>query len=671
MLKKRCPSLPAPWKWICLSMALSLIAGRSAFAAEWQLFGVESFSGYLALRGETYSEQSGDASTDRHSVEQLARLQLASYLLHPRFLAITTDTSFAYRAGTGIASGLENRDTGVAVDFLRENLLTFGAAARSRVEQLEKDFKDYERQTDGVSARLALRGARLSASLKYEDAQARCEEYFPENRRNRLLLFESSLRRTASDALSLRYRAVDSDDRLATNQDSRYQAADLDGSQRLAKDRGTLNYGMSAWQAELPISERRLTVRQSWLMNWTPSFKSSEELEIGRRENAGADATSYRLGLGANRSLGSGWELGGTFGGTRNVASTGEENTLYRVANTISYAGQRGPYRLGFNNTLGLVRIFSGPERSIPASERLRLPFDGRRVQLAYPNVQAETVVVKDPDDPTKFWKRGVDWELYQVGAYTFVSWIGDKPDDHVGEDYLTVIVEYGYELPTTDYAELGDTLTLRGTRESSPGVGLDSNVTLTATVPGTKGPGLAGLDFAQTRYEAGLQGYLKRPEYEAAAGGTVGSDRQTLFARGSLNRGGWQWSESYRAEFFPSYTGHRLDSRLGRLWGITEKTSLDLELTDQTYFVDGRLNQALTSAKARTVWLFNPFMRVELEGRGEVNRTLPDAQNVALDAKYLWQQGQLDLSAGYEIKVRTYDRFTSHRVYLTVLRRL
>lgn len=655
--------------WLCVVLLVML--PLPVAAAEWRLFGVDNLSGYLALKSDGSQERSGDTLTTQQTLDQIARLSLVSYVFHPRFLSLTADTTFALRSSTTADSGLRNLDSGVAVDLLRENMLTVGASARSRVEDLEKDFKDYQRQTVGTAAQVSLRGARLSTTVRYENSEVKSEGYFPENTLNRLVFLDTSLRPASSDSLVLRYRNVASDDRLGA-QDSRYQTADLAGTHTL-KGQGRINLGLTSWQTDLPTQERYLTVRERWDVNWPSLTRASQELEATRRELSGLVSTNYRTALEATRSFGEAWQVGGSLAASRNTASNGDESAIYRLANTLGYRTDWRGYRLTLGNLLSLSQTLTGPVKTIPVyAERHRLRLDGSAAEeLLYPYIKLDTVAIKDPDTPGTVWTDSC--EITQVGPYTYVRWKPDTspPAGYEGQALLDVAVDYTYELPATNYAELSDFLNLRASRELAEGVGLESNLQLTATVPGTAGTGLGGLNLSDSRYETGVQGFLKRPEYEAAAGATVGKGRKTVFAQGSTARYGWQFSESYQAEFFPDFIGHCFQTKASHLWGINEKTHVNLEFSDQTYFANGRLNQGVTGAKARTTLLLNPFMRVELEGRGELNRALSDDTKLAVDARYIWQQGQLDLTAGYEFKLRTYDRFTSQRLYVTLIRRL
>jgi hypothetical protein len=78
-----------------LLLAWLLTLARSAGASEWQAFGVEDFAGYLAFKSESSSEQLRGAASARRTLEEITRLRVTSYVLHPRFLALTADTAFA------------------------------------------------------------------------------------------------------------------------------------------------------------------------------------------------------------------------------------------------------------------------------------------------------------------------------------------------------------------------------------------------------------------------------------------------------------------------------------------------------------------------------------------------------------------------------------------------
>lgn len=669
---------------IALGSALLLAVVRPAgSAAEWRLFGVEGVSGHLALRSDGYVEEASGVRTDRQSLEQQARLRLSSYVLHPRFLYLTADSAVAFRAGTAAEAGWRNLDSGLTVDFLREHPLTFGLGGRTRAEDLERDYKPYERRTTGGEAHASFRSAWVNTTLKCEVSEVKGEEIVGnvrtvlEDKLSRFLLLDSSFRAPSFDTLSLRYQFVETDERRSGAQDSRYHLADLTGSRSVLADRGRVNAGLTAWRGQTVAEEQRLTLRENWTMDWTPTLHSTQEAEISQRNVGGAEFQTYRAGVGVSRELSRAWSASGNLAATHSL-STDNENWVYRLSGGFAYRGSWRGYRVGAQDTLSLTRTIAGPERSfLVDGERHSLPLNGSVPgfweRLNASNVELSTVRVWKPDR-TAEWTRFCEFK--REGAFTWLRWV-PQPDDpeypalDPSAQLLEVVVDYTSILPDTDYAELSNLFSLHLAREFLPGAGIESNLNLNATVPGTAGRGLSGLDLAAARCELGMQGYLRRPAYEVSGGIATSRERNSLFVRGSTKWRDWSLSESYRAEFFPDLVGHTLETRAGRVWGISEKTHVAVELVDQMYSANGELKQGLTSLKARTARLFNPFMRVEVEGRAELNRVVRDSTKLALDAKYVWQQGQLDLVAGYEFRVRTYDRFTSHRLYATVIRRL
>lgn len=663
------------WRVVaCLGAAWLVASGGQAMGADWRLFGVEDFGGYLALKSETYSEQVGDGATTRQTLEELARLRLSSYVFHPRFLSLTADTTLTVKNGVPGDSGL--RDYSLAVDVLRENMLSAGAATRAKVEDLEgKDFDHYERETQGTAAQIALRGAALSATAKVEDSSVKSNgdlEETKENKHNRVLLLDSSFRANEVTSTAFRAQDVTSDDLRTPANSNWHRSLDLVSSRSLSSDRGTLNLTASSWQSEFPqaarpSTEKRLTLREQWLMTWSKTLQSFEEAEYTRRDQDGVGYDNYRALVNATKSLGQAWRVGGQLSSSRNQSTTGEETAIHRLSGTAGYLSQWGAYAVGFNETLGLTETSAGAGRVIRVwDEPHQLPVNGSTQALGYPNVQLSSIVIKDK-------LTHAVWNDYctitQSGSLTYIGWKDPSvvPPGFEGQTAIDVEVDYVYEPPgggtTTSYQEVSNILQARAARELAAGVNLDASALLnTRTLPQGK---------TDNRYEASLQATVKREEAEGAAGAALATERNTLFARGALTRFGWKFSEAYQAEFFPTSTGHRFETRANRLWGLASKTNISLELSDQTYLFNGQLLQGLVGGRVKATRLFNPFMRVEVEGRAESNRVLPGDLKLSLDAKYLWRQGRLDLTAGYELTKRTYDRFLSHRLYVTLIRAL
>ncbi|MGE5623527.1 MAG: hypothetical protein ACM3UP_00720, partial [Methanocella sp.] len=234
-------------------------------AADWRLFGVESYAGYLLLKSENWSEQSGDDSLSRQELEESARLRLSSYVFHPRFLSLTADGTFTLKNGSANDSGL--KDYSLALDILRENMLSGGVASRAKTEDLEdRYFNHYERRTAGNSAQIALRGAALTVTAKLEDYSvktAEATEETSEDKHNRLLLVDSSFRPSEATSLTLRTQDVTSDDRRNSGNSSQNRSLDLTTSHTLRADQGTLSLTVSSWEAEFPhgpepTAEKRL-----------------------------------------------------------------------------------------------------------------------------------------------------------------------------------------------------------------------------------------------------------------------------------------------------------------------------------------------------------------------------------------------------------------------------
>ncbi|MGE5553981.1 MAG: hypothetical protein ACM3XZ_08700 [Betaproteobacteria bacterium] len=653
-----------------------------ARAAEWRLFGVDSLSGHLAWIPEAYQEQAGELSTHQQSLEQQARLRLSSYVLHPRFLSLTADTLFALRSGNTGNAGLRNLDSGVTLDFLREHMLTFGGSGRSRQEEFEQDYQDYARDTVGGAAYACLAGSRLAASVRYEVSDVLASKVggpesgaLTEDKHIQYLSAESSLRLPSVDSLALRYRAVNTEDALGTS-DSRYQTAELSGSQSVLNKRGKLTLGLIGWQTMVPTEEQKVTFTGNLQANWTPRFRSTEDFEVTRRLAEGAESTMYRAGVSLNQDLSDRWSVQGNLGATRNLLPS-SENYVYRAAGGLGYRGEWRGYKLGAQNMLSVSQAFAGPDREfLVYDEKHSLPTNGYAEVLANPYIDINTIEVTN-ESGIKNWKPYC--YIYQVGTLTYIAWRPtdeqkkndpNYPQNEAAGQLIDVWVHYHYVLPETNYAELTHQLSFLASRELERGAFVESGLTFNTTVPGTKGPGLEGLDYANARSEVGFQGTLKRPAYELGAGATVGRDRKVLNARASTTLRQWVLSESYRSEFYPDLTGHYFDTKASRLWGVNEKTHLQVEVADQMGLVNGRQTQGLTAGRLRTVYQLSPFMRFELEGRGEYNRVVQNDTKCALDVKYVWQQGQLDLTAGYEFRIRTFDRFTSHRLYATVIRR-
>ncbi|HHW14141.1 MAG TPA: hypothetical protein GXX28_04305, partial [Firmicutes bacterium] len=545
----------------------------------------------------------------------------------------------------------------------------------------EQDYQDYTRDTVGGAAYVSLAGSRLAASVRYEVSDILASKVggpdsgtLTEDKYNQYLSAESSLRLPSFDSLVLRYRAVNTEDALGTS-DSRYQTAELLGSQSVLRKRGKLTLGLTGWQTTVPTEEQKLTFTGNLQANWTPRFRSTEDFEVTRRLAEGAESTMYRAGVSLNKDLSERWNVQGNLGATRNLLSSGE-SYVYRAGGGLGYRGEWRGYKLGAQNMLSVSQAFAGPEKEFWVdNEKHSLPTAGFREVLANPYIETNTIKVTD-ESGTKDWTRYCN--IYQVGTLTYIAWEPTEeeqaepeyPRAEAAGQLIEVWVDYRYVLPESNYAELSHQLSFLASRELAPGTSFDSGFTVNTTVPGTKGPGLEGLDYANARSEVGLQGTLKGQTYEVGAGATVGQNRKVLSARASATWRQWTFSESYRSEFYSDLTGHYFDTRASRLWGVNEKTHLQVELADQMGLANGRQTQGLTTGRLRAVYRLSPFMRCELEGRSELNRVVQNDTKCAVNTKYVWQQGQLDLTAGYEFRIRTYDRFTSHRLYATVIRR-
>lgn len=640
-------------------------------AAEWQLFGIDGLSGYLAWKSENVQERQYDLRDERYSLEQLARFRAGSYIFHPRFLTLNADSTFALRRGSEADSGLRNLDTELAVDFLPQHFLSFGVSGRGKVEDLERDFKDYQRETSGGSAYVSLRGGLLPAtSLKVESNETKSAGYFPEDRLTRYISAESYLRQASTNRVSVTYRAVEVDDRLG-NQDTSYQTADLNGEQAVLGDRGKINFGLTAWDAKQPSPEKRLTIRETWLNDWTATLRTSEDAELTTREYGGTPSTTYKASLDATNALSETWLIGGNLGATRNASPNQEESAVYRAAGRLGYQSNWREYTVSADSRVSITHSITGVSRRLPVYGEVHdLSLLGGLEPLVFPNVTGP-IKVYQPVPP------GADWtefcEINVIDGVTNLRWkteMRGDPDYPVipaGNQFLEVAVDYQYELPSSRFSELGGNLGARASRELKPGLGIEGNVSVNSSVPINDE---TESHFAETRYEVGTRGYFKRDGNEASVGATVGRDRRTLYARGAAAFHGWTLTESFRSEFYPEIAGVYLESKASRLWGIGEKTHLSVVLSDQTQTTDGRLSQGLTAVKVGGTRLFNPFMRLELEGRAEINRAVADDTRMALDTKYIWQQGLLDLTVGYEFTRRTYDRFTGSRLYGTLIRK-
>ncbi len=661
------------WRAIALVGTVSFLLWPTGIqAAEWQLFGLAGLSGSLGLKSDGYTEQREGTTSGAASLEERVRLKLDSYVLHPRFLALSADTLFGLGTSTTGTTSLRNLDTGLAFDFLRGHMLTFGLAGRSRQEEFEQSFADYRRKSAGGSAYVNLQGARLGASVKYEvsatqahQLEGEVEGDLTEDKLNQYLSAESSLRLASSD-VALRYRTVKTDDGLGS--DSLYHAAEVTGGRRLFGDRGKLNLGLSTWNGVIP-AERRYTLTESLSTDWSARLHTTQNLELTSRNVGGVESFTYQGGLGATRDLSDRWSVSGNLGAVRNFSAESESWT-YRTSGGAAYRGEWHGYQLGAQETLAVSQTYAGPRKEMSVyNEEHSLPKAGFWEALAYYYVDPTSIRIKDK-------ASGVDWtalcQVEQRGLTTWIRWAppeGQDPTPPEGQ-FVPVLVDYRYVLPDSDYADLTNSLLLRLGREFAPGEFAESTLNISTAVPGTAGPGLGGLDYAAVRYEVGLQGTLKRKAYEVGAGVTTSRERNTFSLHGSTAVRGWALSESYRAELFPDFVGHYFETKAGRLWGIDEKTFLNLELTDQMSSADGSPEKGVTSARVRTTLLLNPFMRVEVEGRGEVNRLAANDTKLILDTKYVWQQGQLDFLTGYEFKRITYERSTRHRLYATLIRR-
>ncbi|MDI6872025.1 MAG: hypothetical protein QME79_11925 [Bacillota bacterium] len=673
---------------IVLFGAMVLVgASADSRAAEWRLFGIDGFSGYLGLRSDTLFGETSGVPSDKRSLEQQIRLRLGSYVFHPRFLSLDADTAFALRTSSDGDSGFRNLDSQLVLDLLPRHPLTLGVTVASRVENLERSFVPYQRDVKAGELRLSFNSRLVNSALKYEineatslGAQLSGGTYVvpPEDKRTEYLSSQTSVRVPSLDRMSLRYDGVRTDDRTAAGTgDSEHHSAQLEVAQSVLNKRGRVNASASVWQKAVPTEEERLTLLQSWTMDWRPGLRSTESIEATRRRENSEEANTYKVDLGLSRELNEWWRVSGNLGGAQ-YKSASSESSSYRASGSVGYLKQWQGYRLSAVNTLALSEALAGPSKRIKVyDEKISLPLNGTLPgfwqRLANPFIDESTIKVFEDGVLRRDWTKFC--EKRKVGAYTEIRWVPDPTDrDYPSLDpdaqLLPVLVSYDYVLPETDYAELSNNLNLALSREFAPGMGLDSTFSVNTKVPGTAGSGLGGLNFSEAEYELGVQGYLKRPEYEASAGTSGGRDRQRFFLRGSTNRNGWQLSEAYQLERFPDLVGQTFDTRLSHLWGISNKTRLNLELGDQTYVVDGRMERGLSSARVVAAVLFSPFMRIEVETRGEVNRALPNDTRLALDTKYFWQQGQLDLTAGYELRSRTYDRTTTHRLYATIIRR-
>jgi hypothetical protein len=655
-----------------IGVAALLLRPPGARAAEWQLFGLEGFSGYLGLKSDGYTEQRGEASFGAASLEERVWLKLDSYVFHPRFLALSADTLFGLGTSTTGTASLRSLDSGLAVDFLRGQVLTLGLSGRSREEEFEQSFVDYRRKSAGASAYVNLQGAPVGGSVKYEVSAAQARKLeggavgdLAEDKLNQYLSVESSARLASSD-VALRYRTVQTDDALGS--DSLYHATEVTSGHRLFGDRGRLNLGLTAWNGVIP-EEQRLTLAESLVTDWSARLRTTQNLELSRRRVGGVESLTYQGGLGATRDLSAHWSILGNLGAVRN-SSAESESWTYRMSGGASYRGEWRGYKVGVQDTLTLSQTYAGPRKEVAVyNEEHFLPKTGFWEPLAYSYADPASVKVKDK-------ATGVDWtawcQIEQRGLTTWIRWAPPEGQDPTppADQLVPVLVDYRYVLPTSEYADLTHSLLLRLSRTSAPGEFVESTLTVRNAVSGTAGPGFSGLDYAAARHEVGLQGTLNRQAYEVAAGVTTSRERNTVAVRGSTVFRGWAFSQSYQAEFFPDFVGQHFETRAARLWGIGEKTFLNLELADQMFSAHGSPEKGVTSARVRTTLLVNPFMRFEVEGRGEVNRLVADDFRLILDAKYVWQQGQLDFLTGYQYRFLTPERLTRHRLYVTLIRR-
>lgn len=650
---------------ICIVL-LSVFTPLGADCAQLQLFGVNKVDGVLSLDYKQQTESYPSSTKETSSLSQNYRLQVGSFVLHPKFLTWDLNGDFGI-SRSGDETSFNNSSYGTSIRLLRDFFLSAGAAYSIGQDTVSVPYApSYTRDREEQSADFSLRFRHFPTNFSYKtinlnsDAQSH-EEDSTENRLgiNTNFWFGQGLRG------SIRLNGTQKTDRLAeTEPEMKYYNASLSHSWNSKSRNLSWSSGLQLYRKDLPDTVETLSLSES------VNYRNGTNLTSGASFSASQNSReSYE-----EQKLGGSWNLSYQF--TPELSSrieTGLNRSEYQRSDSPIYLQDRydvkgyAEYRVrndGFSYyataNMGYMQRDVEGEGQITITERVTLDEFGM-VTLKYPtSVDDINDVVRKVEDNSEY-----SWLEYKTDSEGYVTIIvqQNEPDEELdGQEFW---VTYSY-YPQHDDKEMSGGLRIGADKQVA------QNISVNAYASANLRQSLLKEDVSPTKSHELYVGGKIDHKLLTFTGGLRSTDRQnSLNAEARYDHGGLNLTGRYANEFTDVSDSRHTLSLTGRYYTyIPIGIRLTLQATEKRVYRSGEMIDGDFSFTSSAKYPLRRYMWLKDDFKFSLDHTYDNSLRWSNLLGFEWKQGLFSLESGYELVGNKLTGYESSKITVKLSRR-
>lgn len=631
-----------------------------AFGAQMQLFGLSNVNGLLTFGYENFTQNYPNSSQVSSQLTQTYRLQMDTFVLHPKFLTVSLDGDFGLARRDG-ETDFDNRSYGTNFRFLRDFFITAGAGYQIGRDTVAVPYgPSYTRNREEQSADISLRLRHFPTSFTYKninlDSTAQGHETDSTEQRLGLTTnywFGQNWRG------SVRLNSTAKTDRLAVETPkTQYNNLSLSNSWSAQDKRLSVYSGLQYYNKQLPESADNLNLSNR--VTYRNDAGLSSSLNLSLLKNSRNELQEDRIGGQWNLKYPFTQYLTGQIDGGINKLQYQRPNKSDYVQDRYDLTGQL-EYRV---RTDGLTYYAQGSAGylqrdvegfgEISTVERVQLAEDGI-IELKYPHVNGSSIVVTDTEE------LQYEVEILWVDADGFMT------IKVIGEDLQNKEVEIRYS-----YTPPQDGKDLTGRIRAGIDKNVAENIMVSSYVAGDGKKSLldpnADLTLSHELYVGAKADYQ---QFQLNGGFKSTATQNTLTGEVRYDQDSLSLTGRYANEYLGTDASRHNLSLNGRYYiYIPIGVRLTLQATEKRIYRNGELIDGDFNFSSNMRYPLRRYMWLKDDLKFTVSHLYDNSLRWSNLLGFEWRQGLFSLETGYELVGNQLTGYDSSKITAKLSRR-